>query len=192
MFCFLISLLTTVAHGYRILVLNPFPGPSHHVFISKFVDELVSRGHEIVTINNYDMGKRSNITQLLIHPMYDLSVHSKQITYGASILIDFDKNYNFFFSVQLDGETMFDKTEFNDFEYIYRMYAMGLNSAKYCLEHSIISDFIENDHSHFDLILAEQFYQESLLMFAHKYKAPVVTISKLFLDRNGEVKYLRP
>lgn len=56
---------------------------------------------------------------------------------------------------------------------------MGLESTEHALNSKAVKDFIKNDNSKFDLILAEQFFQESMLMFAHKYKAPIVTISEL-------------
>lgn len=55
---------------------------------------------------------------------------------------------------------------------------MGLGSTEHALNADNIKDFIKNDKTKFDLIFAEQFFQEALLMFAHKYKVPVVTLSK--------------
>lgn len=42
-----------------------------------------------------------------------------------------------------------------------------------------LQDFIDNDNSHFDLIFAEVFYQESMYMFSYKYKAPIIGISTM-------------
>lgn len=64
---------------------------------------------------------------------------------------------------------------------------MGLDTAEWCLNNSKIQDFIKREDLHFDLIFAEQFFQESLLMFAHKFNAPIVTLSTYgpsdFFDR---------
>lgn len=57
-------------------------------------------------------------------------------------------------------------------------WSLGLHSTEHALKSAAVKDFIRNDKSNFDLILAEQFFQESMLMFAHKYKAPIVTISE--------------
>ena len=56
---------------------------------------------------------------------------------------------------------------------------MGIDSTEHALNNVLIKYFVLNDKSHFDLILAEQFFQESLLMFSHKYNAPIVTICKI-------------
>lgn len=64
---------------------------------------------------------------------------------------------------------------------------MGLDTSKWGLENPRVQEFIKREDLQFDLILAEQFYQESFLMFAHKFKAPIVTIGPLgpsdFFDR---------
>lgn len=51
----------------------------------------------------------------------------------------------------------------------------------YTLENANIQKFIKSTDYHFDVIVAEEFFADSLLMFAHKHKAPVVTICKLNL-----------
>lgn len=62
---------------------------------------------------------------------------------------------------------------------LFAYWSMGLQTTEHALKSKAVSDFIRTDQSKFDLILAEQFFQEALLMFAHKYKAPIVTISEL-------------
>lgn len=39
--------------------------------------------------------------------------------------------------------------------------------------------FLNRQDLQFDLVILEQFFHDSWLMFAHKYKAPVVTIATL-------------
>lgn len=41
-----------------------------------------------------------------------------------------------------------------------------------------MTDYKEKDAS-FDLVISEEFKQESLLMFAHKYNCPLITIGTL-------------
>lgn len=66
-------------------------------------------------------------------------------------------------------------------------YWIGLGSSEWSLENPKVQILIKREDLHFDLILAEQFFQESFLMFAHKFKAPIVTISTYgysdFFDR---------
>lgn len=51
----------------------------------------------------------------------------------------------------------------------------------YALENANVQKFIHSTGLHFDLIVMEEFFSDSFLMFAHKFKAPVVTICELFL-----------
>lgn len=64
---------------------------------------------------------------------------------------------------------------------------VGYKTTKYILEDRKVQELIGRDDLHFDLILAEQFYQEAMLMFAHKFNAPIVTMGTLgyadFMDR---------
>lgn len=39
-----------------------------------------------------------------------------------------------------------------------------------------VQKFIKSTGQHFDIIVGEEFYSDAFLMFAHKHKAPVVTI----------------
>lgn len=48
---------------------------------------------------------------------------------------------------------------------------------EYTFENANVQKFIKST-GHFDVIVAEEFFCDGLYMFAHKYKAPIVTISK--------------
>lgn len=56
------------------------------------------------------------------------------------------------------------------------MYQVGLSSSNYALSRENVKAFIQSD-AKFDLIVNEEFYHDSFLMFAHKFDAPVVEIS---------------
>lgn len=75
-------------------------------------------------------------------------------------------------------ENIFEMKYNSKFGMLRAYWWMGLESTEHALKSKAVKDFIKNDNSKFDLILAEQFFQESMLMFAHKYKAPIVTISE--------------
>lgn len=64
----------------------------------------------------------------------------------------------------------------DDMDMLFSYWWMGIESTQHALETFALQNFIKNDNSKFDLIFAEQFFQESMLMFAHKYKAPIVTL----------------
>lgn len=60
--------------------------------------------------------------------------------------------------------------------------------ADYSLSSKNVQEFVKRTDLHFDLVINEEFFMESFLMFAHKYKTPLVTISTYgtsdFFDRN--------
>lgn len=50
----------------------------------------------------------------------------------------------------------------------------------YAFENPNVQKFIHSTGLHFDLVINEEFFGDSFLMFAHKFKAPIVTICKYF------------
>lgn len=75
---FVLSALS-VANGYKILFLVPFPGPSHWFLLQNFAKELVNRGHEVTAVVNKPIAnfKSSNYTEILINPPFDFSTICK-------------------------------------------------------------------------------------------------------------------
>lgn len=57
----------------------PFPGPSHWLWMSKFADELLERGHELTVVTAFKKptGPHPNYTEILMDPVYDFSVSCK-------------------------------------------------------------------------------------------------------------------
>lgn len=47
---------------------------------------------------------------------------------------------------------------------------------EYAFENANIQKFIHSSEYHFDVIINEEFFADSFLMFAHKFKAPMITI----------------
>jgi len=66
-------------------------------------------------------------------------------------------------------------------------WASGIDTTKYAFEHEKVKTFMQRNDLQFDLVIAEQFFQESFLMFAHKYNAPMLTVGTYgysdFMDR---------
>lgn len=80
----------------------------------------------------------------------------------------------FLFAVPQDEFVeQFSSSVFGSIDAMNRL-ARFRNSLIY--ESKVFKKFAEQTGLKFDIIVAEEFYQESILMFAHKYKAPVVTI----------------
>lgn len=53
----------------------------------------------------------------------------------------------------------------------------------YNLGNPNVQKFIKSTGLHFDVIVAEEFFADSFLMFSYKFKAPVVTICKFNFSR---------
>ncbi|XP_065082698.1 UDP-glycosyltransferase UGT5-like [Ochlerotatus camptorhynchus] len=142
------------SHSSRILAVFVFPGRSHWMMIDAILNGLLDRGHHITAIANYPLSRQhENYTDLRVAPIYDFWKNSVKV------------------------ESLYDLTDIS----IHRMlmdflFSLGLETAQYGFTRENVQEFIRTDESHFDLILAEQFYQEAYLMFAHKYKAPIVTV----------------
>lgn len=78
--------------------------------------------------------------------------------------------------------TFYERKDHSHIESLLNIYNIGVATAKHGLESQNVQDLIKSDEYKFDIIVAEQFMQESWLMFAHKYKAPVVTLSEFDLN----------
>ncbi|XP_041775418.1 uncharacterized protein LOC121595468 [Anopheles merus] len=139
----------------KILFLVPFPAPSHWLWIEHFVKELLSRGHEVTAITNFPAKEaHRNYTEILIDPPYD-------IPYYFPVSDIYDSKYN------------------SDLNNLFLYWRVGISTTQYALENENVQQFIEQDDTDFDVIISEQFYQEAFLMFAHKYRAPIVTLCTL-------------
>lgn len=65
-----LSVLATIANGYKILFLAPLNGKSHWLYMSKFVMALSDRGHEVtfITSNSLKRFNLPNYSEVLIDP----------------------------------------------------------------------------------------------------------------------------
>jgi glucuronosyltransferase len=85
-----------------------------------------------------------------------------------------------FLLVQVDS--LFDLTEMNFGDMMNFLYnTIGIATTEHAMKNEKVQEFIHRNNDKFDLIIAEQFYQEAFLMLAHKYSAPIVTIGKQVL-----------
>lgn len=164
--------LLQIIQAYNILFLVPFPGPSHYIFIGNFIKELLARGHDVTSITNFKLSENSTkYKEILIDPQYDLSGHGnvEKLSHRITFLI-------IFFFKALQPKNQFQLVY--DFDYITTLYDMGLKSGLHGLKDKKVQELIHRNDVHFDLIISEQFFQESWLMFSQKYKAPIITIGK--------------
>lgn len=65
-------------------------------------------------------------------------------------------------------------------------------SSEHGLNVSNVQKIIHSKDLHFDLIINEDMFHESWLMFAHKFNAPIITICKLINDLMTSETKLKP
>lgn len=56
---------------------------------------------------------------------------------------------------------------------------LGKISSEHGLNDSKVREFIHRNDLYFDVVINEDTFHESWMMFAHKFKAPIVTLGKL-------------
>lgn len=148
-------LFATTADSYRILFLAPFPVPSHWLWLDHFVQELLARGHHVTALTSFrtKAPASSNYTELIIDPPADLQPASPEAW-------------------------IFEGKYYNDLQNLLLLWKVGLLSTRHALDSKAGQSLLHGpDDREFDLVISEQFFQESFLLFGHKFKAPIVTIS---------------
>ncbi|KAG4072142.1 hypothetical protein HA402_015641, partial [Bradysia odoriphaga] len=149
----LLSLLS-ISNGYKILFLVPFPGPSHWFLLQSFVKELVNRGHHVTAIVNKPITafKSPNYTEVLINPSFDITT-------------------------VFSYTDIYDSPEDSNFEKVRAYERICTPSSEHGLNNSNVQKIIHSQDLHFDLVINEEMFHESWLMFAYKFNTPIVTIS---------------
>lgn len=82
-----------------------------------------------------------------------------------------------FFSFSVKPEDVFKFTRMNnDFENLFFYYNFGLVTTRHAFKSKNVKAFMRTKQQ-FDLIVTEQFFQESFLMFSKLFNAPIITCS---------------
>lgn len=76
----------------------------------------------------------------------------------------------------MDHDTIYKGAYVSDTANIQWIFMLGLTSSEHSLRDKNVQKFIHRNDLHFDLIISEQFFQESWLLFAYKHNAPILTI----------------
>lgn len=84
--------------------------------------------------------------------------------------------------------TSISKADSSAFTGIHLLYTLTRIWNDYNLANANVQKFIHSTDLEFDVIINEEFFNDSFLMFAYKFKAPFVTICKacLIFDGNFE------
>lgn len=142
--------------GYKILFLTPFPGASHWPFMQHIVKALLDRNHEmtVITSKTWNGPKPPNYTEILVDPPFDLDkYHSQSQIYKSE-------------------SRPTDVLTFLQFNLLFKAV------ADHSLNDSNVQQFLHEDNLSFDVVINEEVCMESFLMFAHKFKAPLMIICK--------------
>ncbi|EDW91278.2 UDP-glycosyltransferase UGT5 [Drosophila yakuba] len=146
--------------GSRILAAFFFPGKSHFMMTNAIIRELVKQGHEVTFITPFSLSKEnlgSNYREVLI-PQYDFWPEIKEMT---------NKN------------TVLEMTDLPTFSFLRMVKVMGTHSTDFAFEQPEIQAVIneKNKIGKYDLLLAEQFFNEGALILGHLYQIPIITVS---------------
>ncbi|KAH8261353.1 hypothetical protein KR044_007857, partial [Drosophila immigrans] len=151
-----------LAAGSRILAAFFFPGKSHFMMTNAIVRELVKRGHEVTFVTPFSMENENlgeNYKEILIPP-YNIWPTLLEITQAKSV---------------------FDMKDVSTLTYVRLCFVMGLESTEFAFKQPEVMKLIDEKDKvgKYDLLLAEQYYNEGALFLGHLYQIPIVTVSTL-------------
>ncbi|XP_017866749.1 PREDICTED: UDP-glucuronosyltransferase 2B15 isoform X2 [Drosophila arizonae] len=149
-----------IGAGYRILAAFFFPGKSHFMITDAIIRELVHRGHEVTFITPFSLTKENlgaNYTEVLI-PQYNIWGEIMDLTSAKSAL---------------------DMTDISTITFLRVAYRMGLSSTNFAFEQKEVQSLItaKDKVGKYDLLLAEQFFNEGALILGHLYQIPIITVT---------------
>lgn len=79
-------------------------------------------------------------------------------------------------------DDLFKNTDQSDFDTLHLYEIVSTPTSEYGLKHPNVQRVIHSNDLHFDLVINEEFFHESWLMFGYKFNAPVVTICEFLLE----------
>lgn len=186
-FLAVLPIILAACNAYRVLVLGPLNGKSHFLFVSAFVRALLNRGHDVTYLTSMSLNqlKLANYTEVLIDPPYDVLAKCMYLSNCTMREQHFCSWFycccSKFHAVSVSTSDLIKMSSNSALTSIIMMATFPHAMNAYIFENPNVQKFIKSTDLHFDVIVAEEFYSESLYMLAHKHKAPLVTICK-FLD----------
>ncbi|KAH8290217.1 hypothetical protein KR054_001100, partial [Drosophila jambulina] len=161
---FLLSLVALqqldLGAGSRILAAFFFPGKSHFMMTNAIIRELVKRGHEVTFITPFSLAKEKlgpNYKEIVI-PKYDFWPEIKEMTQKSTVL---------------------EMADVDNLTFLRLAQLMGIHSTDFAFEQPEIQAVInaKDKVGKYDLLLAEQFFNEGALILGHLYQIPMITVS---------------
>lgn len=86
--------------------------------------------------------------------------------------------YSLFLISTVSKEFFFEMARFPAIMAATALPFLGKMSSEHALNDSKVQQFIHRNDSYFDVVINEDTYHDSLMMFGHKFKAPIVTLGK--------------
>ncbi|EDW02190.1 GH20037 [Drosophila grimshawi] len=159
-----------IGAGSRILAAFFFPGKSHFMMTNAIIRELVQRGHEVTFITPFTLANEnlgSNYTEVLL-PQFNIWRSILEMWKVKSVL---------------------DMRDIDTLTFIKMVMVMGSETTNFAFEQKEVLNLInaKNKVGKFDLLLAEQFFNEGALLLGHLYQIPIITIFTF-----GFANYLSP
>ncbi|XP_055915995.1 UDP-glycosyltransferase UGT5-like [Eupeodes corollae] len=160
-FALVVLLTVSYSNAGRILAAFVFPGKSHFMMHKTLIRELLKRGHEVTFITSDSMGPNNgpNYTEVLIPP------------------------YDFWFDVQAHFKTdnLFELTSLTLKDFLKMLEIIGTKTTEHALQQSNVQEIFNRTDTKdvYDVLIAEQFYQEAFLTLALKFDIPVILSSTL-------------
>ena len=139
----------------KILCVFSHPGRSHFDVFQPFLDELARRGHYLTVVSYFPRSVNNSNNEISNYKDINLA-GSVNILFNAVDLTNLPKEF-----------------------FIYTMMRL-LNLASYHCEAALKVPAVQNlihSNEEFDLIITEMFNSDCFIGFAHKFKAPIITLS---------------
>ncbi|KAF5289142.1 hypothetical protein FQR65_LT02032 [Abscondita terminalis] len=129
----------------------PYTTYSHYTLGDRIFKKLVKRGHEVTVITAFkEKRPLSNYSQILVDDLFEKGQEIKN--------------------------SIIDHPNYNVFQKMHWVDALGINFTKWTLSHPNVKKFLQEDH-HFDLVIYQQMISDAYNGFCHHFHAPCVAIS---------------
>lgn len=130
------------------------PSYSHYTLAHRLAEGLAEKGHQVTMIAPYKQEKTAgNYKQLYIENLAKIVQEKKTVFF--------------------DMESMWP------IQQIHLCYQLGYVISEYVLTYQPILDLVKTKKGHFDVVIMDQFYDESLTGIAYKLDAPLIYFSTL-------------
>ncbi|XP_020804453.1 UDP-glucuronosyltransferase 2A3-like [Drosophila serrata] len=146
--------------GFRILATFFFPAKSHSMMTNAIIRELVKRGHEVTMITSVSMAEENlgpNYREIPIPP-YEILPKVQALTKKKNTM---------------------EMTDVDNLAFLRMINLLGVATTDFAFEQPEVQAVINatDKVGKYDLLLAEQFFNEGALILGHLYQIPIITIS---------------